>query len=290
MRLKRSLDYTKLNPIKFREVRQMQGDRVSATGAKARVMVNVGRSTVPVDVISHSDVLTWIFERERQRWEVVVTPNLHHLRIARESPVVAARYAEAALSLADGWPVAMLASRVAGRRVEQVVGADLFESIVQQPVSGRRLVLMGGTAGPHMNDLSDRCRHRGWQVHLEPAPRSELEDVNRRAALVGRVAEIGSGGTVVIGVGMPLQEEIALEVARQPGNGVILCLGNSINFSSGAVSRAPRMFRSLHLEWMYRAMSEPRRLMKRYFGDALVLTPLFRLNRPVQVPASDQTT
>jgi exopolysaccharide biosynthesis WecB/TagA/CpsF family protein len=243
-----------------------------------RVTIRVGSAVVPVDDVSLDYAISWVTDNQRDCWQVMVTPNLHHLRVVCGSPRISERYSGAAMSLADGWPVAWLASRVSGRPFERVVGADLFQKLVERPGESTRLVLVGGTAGRELDGLLHRCRQRGWQVCSEPAPRIELVDPELRAELVKRVALVGSGGIVVIGVGAPLQEQLATEIAASPGRGAILCLGMSINFSSGLARRAPTGLSALRLEWAYRALSEPRRLLMRYVKDSLVLISLMREN------------
>lgn len=244
-----------------------------------RVILNVGTARIPIDPIQFSSVVEWVSGKPRNSWETVVTPNLHHLRLIRSSPALAERYAASALSLADGWPVAWLASRVSGIPVDRVVGADLLEAIVRQPGKGKPLVLVGGTPGPGLVDLVDRCRDRGWNVHSETAPRDEIVDGARRSALTARIAKIGAGGVVVIGIGAPLQEALAFDIAKLHGAGVILCLGMSINFSSGMARRAPPSVGALRLEWVYRALREPKRLLPRYAKDAVTLPKFAALNR-----------
>ncbi|MAS07643.1 MAG: hypothetical protein CL534_23530 [Ahrensia sp.] len=243
-----------------------------------RVTIELGAAVVPVDDVSLDYAVSWTVYKHRDDWEVLVTPNLHHLRVVRGAPSAAEPYSAAGLSLADGWPVAWLASRVAGRRVDRVIGAELFQKVIEQTVTKKPLVLIGGTPSPGLEALFHRCRNRGWSVSSEPAPRSELVDPTSRAALVSRVARAGSGGIVVIGVGAPLQESIACEIAKMPGSGAILCLGMSINFSSGVARRAPRIVQSFRLEWAYRALQEPRRLFKRYAQDLLALPHFIRAN------------
>lgn len=255
------------------------GDETHGPRASLRVNVNVGTSRIPIDILSFEEAVAWILETQRNRWETMVTPNLHHLRVVRVSSKLAERYAGANLSLADGWPVAWLATRISGRPVSRVAGADLFAAFTQQPGEGRPLVLVGGTEGPLLEDFFDRCRQLGWSLTSEPAPRAELDDFRSRAELAGRVARAGSGGIVVVGVGTPRQEELASEIAAMPGSGVLLCLGMSINFASGAVRRAPPLVRAVGLEWVYRALSEPRRLLARYIKDSFVL-PKLALQNP----------
>jgi len=51
---------------------------------------------------------------------------------------------------------------------------------------------------------------------------------------------------------------------------VALCVGASIDFLAGEKARAPRFMRTVGLEWLHRALSEPKRLMGRYWHDAKV--------------------
>jgi len=43
-----------------------------------------------------------------------------------------------------------------------------------------------------------------------------------------------------------------------------LCVGASLAFLTGQLRRAPRAMQVLHLEWLFRLLSEPRRLWRRY--------------------------
>jgi exopolysaccharide biosynthesis WecB/TagA/CpsF family protein len=243
-----------------------------------RVEIDLGTAAVPVDVASLESVILWIMNRQRDNWVTVVTPNLHLLRQVRESPDLARLYADASMSLPDGWPVAWLATRIGGQPVRRVPGADLFQAVVEQQGEGRPLVLVGGTPGPQLEDLHIRCRERGWNVFSEPAPRAELTDAVTRRELISRVARAGTGGVIVLGVGSPQKEELSEEIAAGQGHGAVLALGMSINFTAGVVGRAPQVVQSLGLEWLYRALSEPRRLMRRYLADAAALPTLARLN------------
>lgn len=246
----------------------------SCDRGRQRISIRAGRGRIPIDVVSFDNVLGWATARERAHWEILVTPNLYHLRLVRDTPHLAELYAHASLSIPDGWPVAWIASRIARKRINRVVGADVFDALTRYHCDGTPLVLIGGTSGPQLDALGDRCRKNGWNITVEPAPRAELTDSALREQLLQRVCEAGTGGVVVIGIGAPLQEELAADISSQVGHGAIMCLGMSINFSSGVVRRAPIVFRALRLEWLYRALSEPRRLLSRYAMDLMALPRL----------------
>lgn len=77
---------------------------------------------------------------------------------------------------------------------------------------------------------------------------------------------------IVLGMGMPRQEQIAQQLQRADiGPALIVCGGAIIDFAAGRVDRAPAWMRAAGLEWLYRLSREPRRL----FGRYVIGIPLF---------------
>lgn len=69
---------------------------------------------------------------------------------------------------------------------------------------------------------------------------------------------------VVLAMGMPKQEKLALLLSKIQVPSLIICGGAIIDFQAGKVKRSPEILRKLGLEWLYRLLSEPKRLFKRY--------------------------
>jgi exopolysaccharide biosynthesis WecB/TagA/CpsF family protein len=75
---------------------------------------------------------------------------------------------------------------------------------------------------------------------------------------------------VFLAVGAPQSETVARRVTERGGaTGVGLCVGSSLHFVTGAVRRAPAIFRRLSLEWAYRLLQNPKRHARRVFVDSL---------------------
>lgn len=55
---------------------------------------------------------------------------------------------------------------------------------------------------------------------------------------------------------------------------VILTAGACFNYIAGAIPKPPRWMSRMGLEWLYRLISEPRRLGKRYLIEPWALLPL----------------
>lgn len=69
---------------------------------------------------------------------------------------------------------------------------------------------------------------------------------------------------VVLAMGMPKQERIALALSKLNVPSLIICGGAIIDFQAGKTSRAPLLMRKLGLEWFYRLTQEPKRMFQRY--------------------------
>jgi exopolysaccharide biosynthesis WecB/TagA/CpsF family protein len=70
-------------------------------------------------------------------------------------------------------------------------------------------------------------------------------------------------------LGSPKQELLALSAIDDGFTGVILCIGAAGDFLAGIPSRAPKLVRKAKLEWVYRVVKEPARLGPRYFSSVV---------------------
>jgi N-acetylglucosaminyldiphosphoundecaprenol N-acetyl-beta-D-mannosaminyltransferase len=88
-----------------------------------------------------------------------------------------------------------------------------------------------------------------------------------------------------LAVGSPRQEILAAAIAATGrACGVGLCVGASLDFLSGALTRAPSWIQWAGLEWLHRLASDPRRLAWRYLvEDPVVFALLLRERRRMHV-------
>lgn len=234
---------------------------------------------VPFDVRSLHEITHAIVNEIPDGWRTVITPNLHHVYLLRRNTSLLDTYLAAGLIVPDGWPVAWMLSRASGTQVKRVAGSDLLEGILDADGYGRPLVLVGGESADVLAIVADRAAANGWVVATEPAPSDEVGNPAARSDLIARIAEKGTGGIVVLGLGAPKQEQLAYEIGSgEGGRGHILCLGMAINFSAGRYQRSPGWMQRARLEWVHRILTEPRRLLPRYVRDARALVPTLAEN------------
>lgn len=89
-----------------------------------------------------------------------------------------------------------------------------------------------------------------------------------KAGVIEMINTSGARMTFV-GLGAPRQSEFAFEF-RDKIHGALLCTGAAFEFLAGTKRRAPNWMQRYGIEWFYRLLQEPRRLLYRYTVNNVV--------------------
>lgn len=151
-------------------------------------------------------------------------------------------------------------------------GTDMIPQLIRL-FNGRPIALFG-TQSPYLQ--------RGLKViSRELAPDSSYICAHGFLDLAAytELAQVHHPALIVLGMGMPRQEEVAAALRLAlPFPCLIVCGGAIIDFLAGKTPRAPLWVRRAGLEWTFRLAMEPRRLFHRYvIGNPLFLTRALRL-------------
>lgn len=216
------------------------------------------------DDVSFYDAVTIIGRLiSDDRPHIVLTPNIAHCRQAAITPAVAEAYSKASLSTPDGWPVVRAIRGLGATRARgRVTGSDLAPELCTLPL---RVALVGGRDDSAVL-AAEVLRQRNPHLVLsctEVAPPDDLTDLERRNALVSRIANSNSD-FIIVGLGVPKQEHLALDLHAVLDRGVIICAGATIDFLAGTVPRSPAWMRRIGAEWLHRMIRDPRRMVARY--------------------------
>jgi N-acetylglucosaminyldiphosphoundecaprenol N-acetyl-beta-D-mannosaminyltransferase len=101
---------------------------------------------------------------------------------------------------------------------------------------------------------------------------NKTKETSENQAVITKINSLNPS-VLLIGLGMPLQEEWINENWASLNVSVVLPVGALFDTLSGTVPRAPRFLTDHGLEWLARLIIEPRRLWKRY----IMGNPLFFL-------------
>ena len=208
----------------------------------------------------------------------VVTPNVDHVVKLQENDVFRAAYGAADMVVVDGKPV-LLASRLLGKPLPEIVpGSDLCPALFDAANQGGslRVFLFGAADGVAERAAAlIRTRWPGVEVcGVYSPPMGFSADVPSNAIALEKINAV-KPDVLLVGLGAPKQEIWVHAVRDRLQVKVALCVGATIDFLAGEKSRAPVWVRSIGMEWLYRALSEPKRLLGRYLHDAWVFPKLF---------------
>lgn len=165
---------------------------------------------------------------------------------------------------ADGMSMVIFSRKFCKRALrERVATTDLVHAVAKRAEeTGSRFYFLGGSeevnraAVEEMQRLYPRLvfsgRHNGY------FSQGRGEEI---------LADIVASKTDIlwVGFGIPLEQRfVSRSLDGLSGIAVIKTCGGLFDFLAGKNSRAPQWMQDMGLEWLYRAMLEPRRLGKRY--------------------------
>jgi N-acetylglucosaminyldiphosphoundecaprenol N-acetyl-beta-D-mannosaminyltransferase len=213
----------------------------------------------------------------------VFTLNLDHIVKMRRDPTFRAAYKRAPLITADGFPI-VLACRLQGRRVNRVTGSDLIAPIsAEAALSGKSIYLFGSNLSV-LSKASRELQQRnpGLKIAGYSAPPQGFDPTSDEARRC--IAAIGESRAALcfVALGAPKQEMLADRGRSILPNTSFVCIGAGLDFIAGEQKRAPLWMQHWGLEWMWRAASDPRRLLYRYLLCLRVLPGL--VARSARVP------
>lgn len=209
-----------------------------------------------------SCILGWADEAAGGR--SVCVSNVHMCMEMMDSDDFRVVVNSADMVVADGKPI-QLAQRLLGHpEAAQVRGMDLTLSLCE--AASRRGMAVGFYGGQE-NVLRDmvgqlRTSFPGLAVSYVHSPPFRALTAEEDAAIVSAINDSGVK-ILFVGLGCPKQE-VWMSRHRDSLHCVMLGVGAAFDFIAGHKKHAPKWMQAMALEWLFRLLSEPRRLWARY--------------------------
>jgi len=180
----------------------------------------------------------------------------------------------AAMVTPDGMPLVWLSRLHGAQGVTRVYGPDLMLAVcAASRAQGFRHFFFGGAEGIPER-LSDRLRARfpGLEVvgTVSPPFRPLTEEEDR--VLVERI-NAARPDIVWVGLSTPKQERWMASHRDRLDAPMLIGVGAAFDFHAGVKKQAPVWIQHSGFEWLFRMLTEPRRLARRY----AYIVPMFSL-------------
>lgn len=204
--------------------------------------------------------------------------NAYNVALAERDPTYRALLHNSGVNFPDGKPVVwVLRRKASARRAQQVRGPSLFlDALAAGRETNVRHFLLGGS-DETLTKLKSKLQETLPGViitgaYAPPFAAADREFVDDCAAHI-RASE---PDVVWVGLGTPKQDVVGTALARQLVLPTVN-VGAAFDFASGQVREAPKWLQGSGFEWLFRLMSEPRRLWRRYLiGNVIFIWAAIR--------------
>ena len=206
--------------------------------------------------------ILWLAEERVSSY--VCIANVHMTVEAYRNKNFAYKVNNANIVTPDGMPIVYALRMLYGIKQDRVAGMDLLPDLIREAEERSLSVFFYGSTEPVLDAISKKLKRDHPHLRIGgmfSPPFRKLNNAEKEeiAAMINN-----SGANMVfVSLGCPNQEKFMSEM-KDKINAVMLGVGAAFPVYAGLKKRAPRWMQKLALEWLFRLMQEPRRLMKRY--------------------------
>jgi N-acetylglucosaminyldiphosphoundecaprenol N-acetyl-beta-D-mannosaminyltransferase len=206
----------------------------------------------------------------------IITLNMEHLHLAEKIPEFKKILSAAELLIPDGESICLLARILAKQKIKKIAGIDLAEKLIN---SYSRIAFLGAekTVSDSLRNLltarysSESVSHRSGADVFNLNSKKEFffehgfYEKNQEENIIESVVNFNPE-LLLVALGSPAQEFLIAKYRHLFKNTVMIGVGGSFDIFAGKLSRAPKLFIKLKLEWLFRILQEPKRL-GRFFSN-----------------------
>lgn len=225
-----------------------------------------GRSAVEVNIPTRATLFQTIGEKFAQgRGFALATLNLDHLTKLPVDDEFAKAYHAQDLVVADGRPIIWLA-QLAGKDLELMPGSDLVIPLTEMAAEMGMPIALVGSSDAALAGAKSALEARVPDVNIAlcHAPPYGFDPSGTDATDICNMLNASGARLCFLALGAPKQELFAAFARHRCEAVGFASIGAGLDFLSGHQTRAPKFMRALALEWLWRALQSPKRMVPRY--------------------------
>lgn len=214
---------------------------------------------VPIDPVTRKEAVARIKEMLMGNAQHhIATPNSEMLVEASRNPTFKNVLHQTSLNLPDSAGLLWAAKRTHQRLPERVTGVDTVIDLCRELNEATPIFLLG--AAPGIAEQAAR-KLQSMNPHLQIAGAFAGSPREEDAAEIIQRINVSNAVLLLVAYGAPAQDLwIHQNLKSLPSVRVAMGIGGTFDFLAGTRKRAPKIFQTLGLEWLWRLMIEPSRL------------------------------
>jgi len=222
---------------------------------------------IKVNITSYKQVVEKIFNwiEDDNSGKYICVSNVHMCMEAFDNPNFCKIVNEADLVVPDGRPLVWAQILLGEKNGSQVRGSDLLLTVCKEAEkAGISIGLYGGTEKTLADFITFlKTRYTNLKIPFASSPPFRELTQKEEETYIQKLNTSGAS-IIFVGIGCPKQERWMAK-HRDRLNCVMIGVGAAFDFFSGQKKHAPQWMQKAGIEWIFRLISDPRRLWKRYF-------------------------
>lgn len=230
-----------------------------------------------VDNITMEEAVQRIDELISQRnSSYVVTPNLDHIVIMEKDKEFQEIYNNADLIVTDGKPLIWISKLLGTPIKEKISGSDLFPNMCSMCANRGYSIFILGAAEGVADKAAENLKASYSELNIVStySPPIGFENNEIELKKIASLIEQTSPDVLAVSLGSPKGEKFIYRHLKEYNIPLSISIGATIDFEAGNVKRAPKWMADHGFEWLYRITQDPKRLIKRYWNDAVKIIPI----------------
>ena len=220
-----------------------------------------------INVTNMEDTISYITEHlEELKGNYICVSNVHTTVMAFRDEKYRRVQNSAAMALPDGQPLSIVSRRRGYRQAQRVPGPDLMPAILNLSQEKGYTHYFYGSTEQTLAKLEKVLLARYPKLRIAgmyAPPFRKLTQAEDEEA-VRRINDSGAD-FIWVALGAPKQEKW-MYGHRHKVNGVMIGVGAAFDFLAGTTKRAPMWMQKLCMEWVFRIMQDPGRMLPRYLN------------------------
>lgn len=230
-----------------------------------RIRIRQEILNIPIDVISWDEIIScislWAKERSTR---IICICNVHSVITAQNNTEFRASILNSDIATPDGAPLAWVIRKYGHKNQNRINGPDLMWRYCEHIQNKEESIFIYGSSKDSLSLLIKNLLYSFPNIKIAGSfsPPYRQLTTEEDQVITNKINE--SGASVVwVGLGCPKQE-IWMSSHYNKIHAVMIGVGAAFDYHAGTIKRAPIWMQRYGMEWFFRMISEPKRLMRRY--------------------------
>ena len=220
-----------------------------------------------INVTNMEDTISYITENLNSlKGDYICVSNVHTTVMSYRDPEYRKIQNSGAMALPDGQPLSIVSRMKGHHDARRVPGPDLMPAILKLSEETGYTHYFYGSTEHTLAELKKAILKAYPKLKIAGMYAPPFRELTKEEdeQIVAEINET-KPDFVWVALGAPKQE-IWMYQHKGRVNGLMLGVGAAFDFIAGTVKRAPMWMQKLCLEWVYRIMQDPKRMIPRYLS------------------------